>query len=577
MRSAATVATGMTTGKTRMISARRRWYIVVLILIPVFIGALDLTIVSAILPEILTRLSIPVDTNLGAAAWAVTGYLLAYIVSMTVSGRVSDLIGRRWVYLVCLGIFIFGSYWVATAHEWPTAVMNTLARQYLGQRPDLNQLTLLAVIIGRVIQALGAGAMVPVSMALVADLFPADKRTAPIGVIGAVDTLGWVLGHLYGGVMVNYFNQNGQAIAASLRQIGLNWPAPDWHTLFYLNVPIGVVALVLTWLALRGIDHPVSEGRFDWIGAGLLSVTLIGLNVGLGGNTEISTTRNLQELEQQTAFNPTLLIVAGACFVAFLIYEWRLRYPLLELHLFRKRNISAASITNLLIGFCLMLGLVSVPLLINLRAEDATAESISKAAEQAGILLSAFTIPMALAAIPGGWLAARRGYRLPTTLGLMIAGVGFAAAGLTWRADTPDLVMALHLIIAGVGLGLTISPIGTAVINESGEGQHGVASALVLILRLLGMTMAVSSLTTFSLNRVSVLVSAAVAQFPPALTGEQIQALSVQAYFASGVQVIGEMLLIGAVVCVVALIPALLLRGGTGANISPTEEKADAL
>jgi MFS family permease len=552
----------MTTGHTQSISARRRWYILFLVLIPVFIGALDLTIVSAILPEILTRLSIPVDTNLGVAAWAVTGYLLAYIVSMTVSGRVSDLIGRRWVYLVCLAIFIFGSYWVATAHEWPTEAMNTIARQWLGQRPDLNQLTLAAVIIGRVIQALGAGAMVPVSMALVADLFPPERRSQPVGLIGAVDTLGWVLGHLYGGVMVSYFHQNGEVIAASLRQIGLNWPPPDWHTLFYLNVPIGVIALILTWLALRGIDHPVSEGRFDWVGAILLSITLVGLNLGLGGNTEISTTRNLQELEQQQSFNPTLLIVAGVCFVLFLAYEWRLRYPLLELHLFRKRNIAAASITNLLIGFCLMLGLVSVPLLVNLRAEDATADSISRAAQQAGILLSALTIPMAMAAIPGGWLAARRGYRLPTTLGLGIAAVGLLAAGLTWRADTPDLVMALHMCIAGAGMGLTISPIGTAVINESGEGQHGVASALVLILRLLGMTIAVSSLTTFSLNRVSTLVSAAVAQFPTSLTAEQVQALSIQAYFASGVQVIGEMLLIGAVICAAALIPAWLLRGG---------------
>jgi MFS family permease len=556
------LATGMTSGRATPLSAQRRWYIVALILIPVFIGALDLTIVSAILPEVLTRLSIPVDTNLGAAAWAVTGYLLAYIVSMTVSGRVSDLIGRRWVYLVCLAIFIFGSYWVATAHEWPTEMLNLFARQVLRQRPDLNQLTLIAVIIGRVIQALGAGAMVPVSMALVADLFPAEQRSQPVGVIGAVDTLGWVLGHLYGGVMVNYFNQNGESIAASLRQIGLNWPAPDWHTLFYLNVPIGIAALILTWLALRGVDHPVSEGKFDWVGALLLSAALIGLNLGLGSNTEISTTRNLEELgRQQTAFNPTLLIGAAVCFVIFLIYEWRIRFPLFELHLFRQRNVASASVTNLFIGFCLMLGLVSVPLLVNLRAEDASAASISKAAEQAGILLSAFTVPMALAAIPGGWVAERRGYRLPTVLGLGLAAAGFLIAGLTWQADTPDAVMALHLIIAGVGLGLTISPIGTAVINDARESQRGVASALVLILRLLGMTVAVSSLTSFSLSRVGTLVSLASAQFDPNLTAAQIQQAALQAYFRSGVQVIGEMLLLGAVLCAVSIIPAMFLRG----------------
>lgn len=120
------------------VSPHRRRVIMALILIPVFIGALDLTIVSAILPEVLTRLNIPLDTNLGTAAWAVTGYLLAYTVSMTIMGRVSDLIGRRGVYLVCLGIFIAGSWWVATADQFPTALFNMLVRQVLHQRPDMN-------------------------------------------------------------------------------------------------------------------------------------------------------------------------------------------------------------------------------------------------------------------------------------------------------------------------------------------------------------------------------------------------------------------------------------------------------
>jgi MFS family permease len=181
-----------------ILSTQRRWLILALVLIPVFIGALDLTIVSAILPEMLTRLNIPLESNLGTAAWTVSGYLLAYTVSMIIMGRVSDLIGRRNVYLVCLAIFIFGSYWVATAHEWPTSLFNQFARQVFHERPDTSQLVLLAVIAGRIIQALGAGAIVPVSLALVGDLFPAERRAQPVGIIGAVDTMGWVLGHLYG-------------------------------------------------------------------------------------------------------------------------------------------------------------------------------------------------------------------------------------------------------------------------------------------------------------------------------------------------------------------------------------------
>ncbi len=548
----------------RPVSRRRRWVIMALILIPVFIGALDLTIVSAILPEVLTRLNIPIDTNLGSAAWAVTGYLLAYTVSMTVMGRVSDLIGRRGVYLVCLGIFIAGSWCVATAHEFPTDFLNQFARQVLRQRPDLNQLTLTAVIIGRVVQALGAGAMVPVSMALVADLFPPERRAQPVGIIGAVDTLGWVLGHLYGGVMVNYFNQHGEQIAQTLKQIGLDWPAPDWHTLFYINVPVGLLALVLTWWALRGVEHPIARGRFDLVGALLASLALIGLNVGLGGNTDVTGSTSLNDLSGQPglpAYAVPLLIGAVVAFGVFLFVESRRRYPLVDLHLFRKRNVSAAASTNLFVGFCLMLGLVSVPLFVNLRAENTTAEAIARAAEKAGILLSGLTIPMAIAAIPGGWLANRIGYRATTWLGLLIAAVGFALAGLTWRADTPDLLMASQMVLVGVGLGLTISPIGTAVINDANDSQRGVASALVIILRLIGMTVAISSLTAFALSRVSYLTNLAASQFPTNLTAEQMQQRAVAAYFASGIQVIDEVLLLGAIICLAALLPAMFLQG----------------
>jgi MFS family permease len=300
-----------------VVSPARRRLIIFLVLIPVFVGSLDLTIVSAILPEVLTRLNIPVDTNLGLAAWAVTGYLLAYTVSMMVMGRFSDMVGRRGAFLVCLAIFTLGSLWVATAHLWPTAMLNDIARRALGQRPDLNQLTLLAVIIGRVIQALGAGAIVPVSLALVADLYPPERRAAPVGVVGAFDTLGWVLGHLYGGVMVNFFNNSGEPIRQAVQSFGLNWPAPDWRTLFWLNVPLGIFAFVLMWLALRGVAHPVGKGRFDVGGALLIALALLLLVLGLGGNTDVSGATTLDALDQTAAalpYNPALLAGGAAVF-----------------------------------------------------------------------------------------------------------------------------------------------------------------------------------------------------------------------------------------------------------------------
>jgi MFS family permease len=550
----------------------------ILILIPVFIGALDLTIVSAILPEVLTRLNIPVETNLGTAAWAVTGYLLAYTVSMMIMGRISDLIGRRSVYLVCLGIFILGSWWVATSAEFPTELLNTIARQVFHIRPNFNELTLLAVIIGRVIQAFGAGAMVPVSMAMVGDLYPPEQRSTPVGIIGAMDTAGWVLGHLYGGLLVNFFNTHTEAFHNALHPLGL--PPPDWHTLFALNVPIGLLALLLTWLALRKLPVIRHQGRFDFVGAALVSATLIGLSISLGGNTDVtgSTSFNNLNANQPVPFNFPLLIGAVGVFLIFVLYESRIKYPLIELHLFRRRNISAASLTNLLVGFCLMLGLVSVPLLVNLRAENATSESIAAAAQNAGILLSALTIPMALVAIPGGSLSNRIGYRATTISGLLLAAVGLLSAGLTWSATTPPIIMALQMVLVGTGLGLTVSPIGTAVINEADEDGRGVASALVIILRLVGMTIAIASLTSYALSRVNQLVAEARLAFPPGLDPKELERYNVSAYFASGIRSIDELLIIGSVVCLLALIPAYFLRGSArsvdaGEGVTPSTLK----
>jgi MFS family permease len=542
-------------------ATQRRWLIVFLVLIPVFVGSLDLTIVSAILPEVLTRLNIPVDTNLGSAAWMVTGYLLAYTVSMIIMGRLSDLVGRRGAFFACLVVFIFGSWWVATAHLFPSALFNDIARRTFGLRPDQNQMTLMAVIVGRVIQALGAGAIVPVSIALVADIFPPERRAGPVGLIGAFDTLGWVLGHLYGGLMVNFFAVNGEAIRAGLLQAGLNWPAPDWRTLFYANIPLGLVSMLVMLFSLRKMARPHDEGRFDFVGGILISLALVVFVVGLGGGGDVTGATSLSQLGSSgLPINLGLLGLGAIIFLLFLLWEWRQRYPLIDLHLFRHRNVSAATVANLLVGFCLMLGLVSVPLLVNLRADSASASSIALAAERAGILLSAFTIPMAIAALPGALLSRRVGFRFATVTGLLLAAVGFIWAGLTWRLETPEPLMALHMVLAGTGLGLTIAPIGTVVINAVNEHQRGVASALVLIMRLIGMTTAISLLTATALSRVSYLANLAYAAFPTGLLPDEIQRRSVAAYVGAGAQVIGEMLVVGGLLCLLAALPALLIR-----------------
>jgi len=555
--------------------AHSPWLILLIVSLPVFIGALDLTIISAVLPEVIVSLNLPIKEYLDQASWAVSGYLLAYAISMTFTGRLSDLVGRRAVYITCLVIFMIGSYLV-TAYD-STLINGWIARFYnvvLGQRPPrLEERHLYMVIFGRVIQAFGAGAMVPVTLALVGDMFPAERRARPLGVIGAVDTLGWVLGHLYGGVMVRFFGQQGDAIVEAARNIGLSISKPSWETLFILNIPFSLVALVGAWWVLKDVKQQRTSGRFDVQGTILIAVALIGLNLGLGTNAETATTAtNFEELEQAgSGPNAVFLVIGAVAFLLFLWVESRVYTPLIRLGMFRSRNFATASVTNLLVGFCLAIGLVSAPLLVNFRVDTPTSDQIQQAAYTAGILLSGLTVPMALAAIPGGWLSDRFGYRWPTAAGLLLAALGFLLTGTIWDADTSYWTMGGHMVLIGLGLGLTISPISTAALNDVHEDERGIASGLILNLRLVGMTLAISSLTIYSLGRFDELIVQSQAQEQSDMVEN-----AVNASLETAMEVISEMQLIGAAVAAVAFALALLFRGGrrTASATSATAARA---
>ncbi len=539
------------------------WIVLALVCIPVFVGSLDLTIVSAFLPEIIIKLELPVQSVIDDAAWVVTGYLLAYTISMTFMGRVSDLLGRRRAYIACLIIFMIGSFVVAEvdprAQTGIAGVIYDLSYRFsaTGARPDPGNIALVTIIIGRVIQALGAGAIVPVSLALVGDLFPKEKRAQPLGVIGAIDTLGWVLGHLYGGIMVRWFAESGDGFLNFFRSLGLNWDVPDWRTLFWINLPISVIALVLTWWALRGVKQERAGGRFDWLGTLLIIGALTALVLGLGANIEVSAdTTTFEEIGGLPPYAAPVLIGAVVMLALFVVVELRSRDPLFDLRLFRRRELAAGLLTNLFVGFCLMIGLVSVPILVNIRIEDAS--FLSEAALQVGILLSALTVPMAIAAIPGGWLSERIGNGRTAALGLLLALIGFAAIWQTWTLTMTDTLIAVEMALVGIGLGLTFSPISAAVINAADQDKLGSASALVIIMRLLGMTISVSALTAFASQRLASLASVAL--------GAQVvdPSAAITVYADLTVKVLTEIGLLGAVICALALIPAVLLQKRQG-------------
>src|SRR5215475_7664954 len=300
--------------------------ILALVCLPVFIGALDLTIVSAVLPDVIRSLTIEIQ-KLDVAGWVVTGYFVSYAISMTFMGKASDIAGRRVVFLICLAIFFVGSWFVAASPGWPTRIALAVMERFQ-EHPNAGFASLYALIAGRVVQAFGAGAMVPVSMALVADLFPPEKRALPLGIVGAVDTAGWVLGHLYGGIMVQFMS---------------------WPYLFWINLPFVFVIFCVTWWGLAGLPRMDVNGGMDWIGVTLVGAALTLLNIGLG-SPEIS-------LEESTVPPPhhRLYWIAAAvvALAVFLISQRRVKSPILDLRIFSNRNLSSASGVNLLVGFCI--------------------------------------------------------------------------------------------------------------------------------------------------------------------------------------------------------------------------------
>jgi EmrB/QacA subfamily drug resistance transporter len=482
-----------------------------LVCLAVFVGAVDLTIVTAVLPAIMADLNVSIDTELNRAAWVISGYLLAYTISMTFMGRVSDLYGRRAAYLICLAIFVGGSAFVAAA-------------------PTLN-----GVIAGRVVQAFGAGALVPISMALVGDLFAPERRAPALGVIAAVDTAGWMVGHLYGGILMRAFD--------------------SWRLLFWINVPLGLLALALTWWALRSVPALRAGGSFDWLGALLIAASLAALNIGLAAGGELGQADFYGERAGPPPYALPLVVAALALLATFVWAERRARDPLLDIKLFRNRGAAAACAINALVGFALALAIANVPLFINTRLALLNLNDpdiLRRGAWDSGWVLSAFTLSMAALAAPGGWLAARFRERAPALLGLLAALAGFLLLR-GWNAATGYPEMVAELALAGAGLGLALSPVAATVIDAAAPERRGSASALVITLRLVGMTLGVSALTLWGVPRQDALRRAGSAN--PLATSDPARFL-----LDVAAQVVDELFLFAAVACLLALLAALLLR-----------------
>jgi len=522
----------------------RAWSLLALVSVPVFVGALDLTVVSAVLPTVITDLRIPLQEGLDDASWAVSGYFLAYALGIAVMGRASDALGRRAAYLGALFVFAVGSLLAAVSSDLGPAAGDAITA-LIGGSTDRSFAALYGFVGARLVQGFGAGAMLPVSLALVGDLFPAGRRSLALGVVSGVDTAGWVLGHLYGGLVVQF----------------LPWP---W--IFWSNLPIAAIAFVGIRRGLRGLER--RRATFDWRAALLLAIALVALDLALSSSE--TGPGGLVRTDRLPPYIAPLLVVGLLAGALFVWLERRSAAPLFDLGTLRS-GAGVATMINFLVGGCLIAALVSVPLLMN----AAGARSSEAAALASGVVLATFTVPMAIAAVLGGW--ARAGPRAVTVLGLALASAGFvlvapvapdaarqalalvgALPGTQASGDLGELgAMAAALALGGVGLGLTIAPLTTVVIDASASERRGTAASLVIALRLLGMMVGTSVLTTYGVRRWAALAPTTFAGIPldqPARLAD--------AAFALTAAIADEMALFAAAVAVVGCLAAFGLPSG---------------
>jgi MFS family permease len=415
----------------------------------VLVAALDAYVVVTILVMIVRDLGIPIN-RLERATPIVTGYLLGYVAAMPVLGGLSDRMGRRSVIQACLAVFAASSVISAVAPS------------------------LWILVGGRLIQGAAGGALLPVSFALMGDL--EEERTRPfrLGLLGGSQELGSVLGPLY-----------GAAIAA----------LAGWRGVFWINVPLAAAAAVAVHRTLpAGATGAANRPAWRPAGGVLLTLSLAALVAGLYNPEPASGVL--------PSWGPWATAAGIAGLAAFVLEERRSRRPLLNLAEVRAGPFGAALGASFLSGVALMVTLVDVPLVAQtLLGEDSVG---------AALVLTRFLAALPVGAILGGLLVRRLGERPVAVFGMLLAtGAYWLVAG--WPADVlsarhglgPISIPRLDadLMIAGLGLGLVIAPLASVVLRATSAPQYGVASATLVLSRMIGMLVGIAALAAWGLHR----------------------------------------------------------------------------
>jgi EmrB/QacA subfamily drug resistance transporter len=392
---------------------------VVALLLGLFLAAMEMTVVSTAMPTVVGELG-----GLPLYAWAFAAYMLTATVTVPIHGKLADLRGRKPVLLAGIALFLLGSGGCGTAQSME------------------------ALIAWRAVQGVGAGAIQPVTLTIVGDLFDVRERGRMQGLFGAVWGVAGLVGPVLGGAIV--------------RTLG-------WRWVFYVNVPFGLSCAAVLSLAYheRPERHP---HRLDLGGAALLSGAVVALLVA----------------PRSSAAGAVALPVAAVLLALFVAVERRALEPLLPLDLFRRRIIAVSSATGALLGAAMLSMVTFVPLWVQ--------SILGASPTAAGAAIAPMAIGWPIASAIAGRLLARVGYRRLLLCGLATSATAGLGLALLLRPGASVLVAQGLTFAYGVGLGLANTPLLIAVQTSVPWSRRGVATASTMFFRTIGGTLAVGIL-----------------------------------------------------------------------------------
>jgi EmrB/QacA subfamily drug resistance transporter len=406
-------------------TSKRRRIVTLGLITGTFLGALESTVVGTVMPTVVAQLG-----GLDLYSWVFSAFLLTSTVTVPVWGRLSDIYGRKKFYIIGIVVFLAGS-------------------ALSGQSGTMREL-----IACRALQGLGAGAIIPVAVTIVGDIYTAEERARMQGFFSAVWALASVVGPLAGGFITDHLS---------------------WRWVFYVNVPFGIASGAVIALALTEISNGPRRIRIDYAGAVSMAAAISLLLLGLLGASA-----GWSRWQVVALFCGSALLL-----LSFLCIESRVSEPMIPAGLFSNSMYRAASVTGFLAGMILFGSISFMPLFVHavLRAS----------AVEAGSVLTPMLLGWVVAAIPGSRLILRGGYR-----NLVLTGMGFVIAGFAWlvsmTGDVSRAALLLDMLCIGTGMGLIMPVLLIGVQNEVPRDSLGVATATTQFFRSIGGAVGVSAM-----------------------------------------------------------------------------------